>query len=64
MRRAIFVFMLCLAPLAQAESLAIVGGTVHPITAEPFVGNVLIEAGVITAVGANVAVPEIGRAHV
>ena len=42
---------------AGAESLAIVGGTVHPVTAEPFVGTVVVDGGVITAVGSDVAVP-------
>ena len=34
------------------ETLVIQGGTVHPITAEPFVGHVIMTDGVITATGA------------
>ena len=49
--------LLSLAQWTLAESLAIVGGTVHPVSGEPFVGNVIVEAGLITAVGANAAVP-------
>ena len=40
-----------------AETLVIAGGTIHPVTAEPFVGDVVIEDGRITAVGANVTSP-------
>ena len=45
------------AGLAGADSLVISGGTVHPMTGEPFVGNIVIEDGIITAVGADVTVP-------
>lgn len=42
---------------ATAETLAIQGGTVHPVTAEPYVGTVVIEDGVIRAAGADVTPP-------
>jgi len=41
-----------------AESMAIVGATVHPVTAEPFVGNVVVDGGVIVAAGPNAAIPD------
>ena len=40
-----------------AESLVIDGATVHPVTKDPFVGRVVIANGIITAVGADVAIP-------
>lgn len=40
-----------------AETLVIAGGTVHPVSSEPFVGHVVIEDGRITAVGADIDVP-------
>lgn len=42
---------------AFAETLVIDGGTVHTMTGAPFVGRVVIANGVITAVGADVAIP-------
>jgi imidazolonepropionase-like amidohydrolase len=43
----------------QNESVAIVGGRVVPVTAEPIEnGTVLVEDGTITAVGSEVAVPD------
>ncbi len=45
------------APALSAESLAIVGGTVHPIVGEPFVGTVVIEDGLIAAAAADAEVP-------
>ncbi len=39
------------ASLAGAETLVITGATVHPVTAEPFVGSVVVEDGLITALG-------------
>lgn len=43
---------------AQAQVIAIQGGTVHPITAPPIEnGTVLIENGRITAVGTDVSIP-------
>lgn len=44
------------APVA-AQTVAIRGGTVHAMTGTPFVGNVVMEDGVITAAGPSVAVP-------
>lgn len=42
--------------LAQ-ETLVIRGGTVHPVSGAPFTGTVVVEDGVITAVGENPAAP-------
>lgn len=43
---------------AGAQTIAITGGTVHPISGPPIQnGTVIIQNGRITAVGANVAVP-------
>lgn len=42
---------------AFAETLVIDGGTVHTMTGAPFVGRVVIANGVVTAVGADVAIP-------
>ncbi|MCI0451600.1 MAG: hypothetical protein L0Z51_04300 [Candidatus Latescibacteria bacterium] len=42
---------------ALAETLVIEGGTVHSMTAAPFVGRVVINNGVIVAVGADAGVP-------
>ena len=36
---------LCSRGLAEAETLVIDGGTVHPVTGDPFVGRVVIEDG-------------------
>jgi len=47
-----------LAPAAvMAQALVIDGGTIHTMAGDPFVGRVVIEHGVITAVGADAAVP-------
>jgi len=40
-----------------AETLAVQGGTVHPVSAEPYVGNVVMTDGVITAAGPDAQVP-------
>lgn len=48
---AVFAMPLTLA----AGTLVIQGGTIHPITAEPFVGNVIVTDGVIQAAGALAA---------
>lgn len=42
---------------ASADVLVIDGGTVHPVTAEPFVGRVVIADGLVVAAGADVASP-------
>lgn len=42
--------------MSVAETLIIQGGTVHPISSEPFVGHVIVTDGVITAAGA-LAIP-------
>lgn len=42
---------------AAADTLVIDGGTVHPVTSEPFVGRVVITDGIIQAVGADVPLP-------
>ncbi len=48
-----------LAPVlpASAQSLVIEGGTVHTMTGAPFLGRVVINGGVIVAVGADAIVP-------
>lgn len=57
-RIAAFFLIAMLAPLAgRAETLVIEGGTVHPMSGEPFAGRVVIEDGVIVAAGADVAPP-------
>ena len=43
---------------ATAQTYAIVGGTVHTLTGETFVGTVVIEGGRIVAVGPNVQAPQ------
>ncbi len=45
------------AAVALADTLVIEGGTVHPISGEPYVGRVVIEDGVITAAGTDAAAP-------
>ena len=40
-----------------AEVLVIDGGTVHPVSGEPFVGQVVVEDGRIAAVGARISTP-------
>ena len=47
-----------LAPAAFAGSLVIEGGTVHPVSGEPFEGSVLVVDGIIQAAGPSVEVPE------
>jgi imidazolonepropionase-like amidohydrolase len=42
---------------ALAQTLVVEGGTVHPMTGEPFVGRVVVVNGVITAAGADASVP-------
>ncbi len=46
---------------AVAQSLVIEGGTLHTMVADPFVGRVVIENGIITAVGPNATVPPDAR---
>jgi imidazolonepropionase-like amidohydrolase len=43
--------------LLLAQDLVIEGGTIHPMKGDPFTGRVVIERGVIKAVGADVAIP-------
>jgi imidazolonepropionase-like amidohydrolase len=59
MRRAILsAAALLLAGPAAAQTIAITGGTVYPVTGAPIPnGTVLIRDGRIAAVGANVAIP-------
>ncbi len=54
---AVLILALALPGLTGAGSLVIVGGTVHPVSSEPFVGNVVVTDSRITAVGAEVAAP-------
>ena len=59
MRARLLVAMLLAAPLpVAAQTIAIVGGKVYPVSGPPIEsGTVLIRDGRIVAVGANVAVP-------
>ena len=50
--------LLLAAPWALAQPLAIVGGTVHPISGPSYVGDVLVENGRITTAGAGLEIPE------
>jgi imidazolonepropionase-like amidohydrolase len=55
----LFVVSLLLAGAASAETIALVGGTVHPVSGPDVIkGTVVISDGKIAAVGANVVVPE------
>ena len=58
MKRTLLAFLLSGAAALGAETIALVGGTVHPVS-RPDVpnGTVVITDGKIAAVGANVAVP-------
>ena len=48
-----------LAPAAPAQTVAIVGGTVHPVSGPPIEqGTVLLRDGRIVAVGTEVAIPQ------
>ncbi len=49
--------MIAAAMPSFAQTIVIEGGTVHTMTGEPFVGRVVIDGGLIIAVGANVSVP-------
>lgn len=40
-----------------AQALVIDGGTIHPMKGDPFTGRVVMERGIIKAVGADVAIP-------
>src|SRR5262245_5774914 len=52
------VAVLCLAAAANAETVAFVGGTVHPVSAPEIAGGtVVVVDGKIAAVGAGIAVP-------
>jgi imidazolonepropionase-like amidohydrolase len=61
MTRLISLFALSLVAivpgLVRAQALVIDGGTIHSMKGDPFVGRVVIERGVITAIGADAAVP-------
>lgn len=59
----LFVLACCLiVPVGLvAETLAIKGGTVHPMSAEPYVGNIVMMDGVITAAGPDAEVPADSR---
>ena len=47
-----------LVPLSViADTLVIDGGTVHPVSGEPFVGRVVVENGLIQSVAANATIP-------
>ncbi len=53
------VLALVAAP-AAAQTLAIAGGTVHPVSGAPYVGTVVVRNGVIEAAGPEVAAPRQG----
>ncbi|HEY6064547.1 MAG TPA: amidohydrolase family protein [Thermoanaerobaculia bacterium] len=58
MKRALSIVLLAWAPALSAETIALTGGTVHPISGPDIAkGVVVIADGKIVAVGANVAVP-------
>ncbi|HEU5184140.1 MAG TPA: amidohydrolase family protein [Gemmatimonadaceae bacterium] len=58
-RRALGLVALLIAGVAQAQTVAIVGGRVFPVSGPPIEGGtVIIRDGRITAVGRDVAVPE------
>jgi imidazolonepropionase-like amidohydrolase len=61
LRRATILSALILAMLvpgpAAAQVLVIDGGTVHPVTGDPFVGRVVIEDGLISAAAPNATAP-------
>lgn len=44
-----------------AETLVVQGGTIHPIAGDPYVGNVVITDGVITAAGPEAQAPAEAR---
>ncbi len=66
-RRALLTAGLILATAAvpavagDAAALVLEGGTVHPISAEPFAGHVVIQGGRITGAGSEAVVPEGAR---
>lgn len=53
----IAVLLLTLPGVALAETLAIVGGTVHAVSSDPYVGTVVVRDGVIAAAGPGVSAP-------
>ncbi len=53
--------LLCWAATSSAETLFIKGGTVHPVSGDPFVGNVVIEDGVVSAAGPSASAPSSAR---
>jgi imidazolonepropionase-like amidohydrolase len=62
MKILLVVVCLLLAPIVlQAETLAITGGTVHPISGDPFVGTVVVSDGLITAAGPDAQAPADAR---
>jgi len=58
MRAAILLTLVLTARVALAESLALVGGTIHPVTDAPYVGTVIVRDGRIAAAGVDVSVPD------
>lgn len=52
---------LAAAPLAAQEALVIRGGTVHPVSGDSFVGDVVVSDGKIAAVGPGAAAPQGAR---
>ena len=58
MRRLLAAILFCLPAALSAETIALVGGTIHPVSGPDIPkGTVLITNGKIAAVGANVTVP-------
>src|SRR5678815_5485460 len=58
MRRFIaLVISMAVPALVNAQTLVIDGGTIHTMKGDAFTGRVVIEKGMITAVGANAVTP-------
>ncbi len=59
---ALALFLIGLAPAAHASIFAFVGATVHPVSGPPIAGaTLLVDGDRITAVGADVSVPQDAR---
>jgi len=53
LQSAVLTLALLLPGLTGADTLVIMGGTVHPVSSEPFMGNVVVTDGRIATVGAD-----------
>lgn len=54
---AVSITLFGLGSALQGETLVIEGGTVHPVTGDPYVGRVVVEDGLIRAAGADIEPP-------